>query len=129
MFILTPNQHIGCWETGFAPQWITREYLSRRGSNPFNEDQLTPSRCSLLGSNLRTIQIEGQTIGHWFLQVETQPEVGEEGYDRGAEILTNFFHEQIRKFLDDELDPKGKQIIEACLDGATVRDYVELSQV
>lgn len=129
MFILTPNQHVGCWKTGFAPQWITREYLSRRGTSHFRDDQLTPSRCPLLGSALRTIQVEGQTIGHWFMQVETQPEVGEEGYDRGAEILTTFFHEQIRGFLEDELDPRGKQIIEACLDGAVHADYVELSKV
>lgn len=129
MFVLTPNQHVGCWRTGFAPQWITREYLSRRGPNPFKDDQLEPSRCPLLGSSLRTIQIEGQTIGHWFLEVETQPEVGEEGYDRGAEMLTTFFHEQIRGFLEDELHPRGKKIIEACLDGAVASDYVELSQM
>lgn len=127
MFVLIPNQHIGCWKTGFAPQWITREYLSRRGSNPFNDDQLVASRCSLLGSNLRTLQIEGHTIGHWFLQVETQPEVGTEGYDQGAKILVDFFHQQIKTFLEDDLDPKGKKIIQACLDGATVEDYVSLS--
>lgn len=127
MFVLIPNQHIGCWKTGFAPQWITREYLSRRGSNPFNDDQLVASRCSLLGSNLRTLQIEGHTIGHWFLQVETQPEVGTEGYDQGAKVLIDFFHQQIKTFLEDDLDPKGKKIIQACLDGATVEDYVSLS--
>jgi len=127
MFVLTPNQHIGCWKTGFAPQWIAREYLSRRGPNEFKEDQLIPSRCPLLGYAMRTIQIEGQTIGHWFLRVETQPEVGEDGYDLGAALLTNFFHDQIRSFLHADLDLSGRRIIEACLDGASVRDYELLS--
>jgi len=129
LFILCPNQHIGCWETGFAPQWIAREYLSRRGTTPFPEGKLLDARCSILGRVPRTLQVEGQTVGHWFTSVETQPEVGESGYDRGAEILVKFFHEQIGKFLVDDLDPLGKQIIEACLDGATVKDYEGLVSV
>ncbi|MEM9295042.1 MAG: DUF4914 family protein [Planctomycetota bacterium] len=129
MFILCPNQHIGCWETSFAPQWITREYLSRRGSASFNPDHLLDSRCPLLGRTRQTIQVEGQQIGHWFLQVETQPEVGEEGYDQGAAMLAEFFHEQIRKFQHDDLDPLGKKIIQACLDGASVQDYDALIPV
>ena len=128
LFVLVPNQHIGCWETGFAPQWIAREYLSRRGSAPFADEKLINSRCSLLGQTPKTIQVEGQTIGHWFLQVETQPEVGTEGYDRGAEILTEFFHNQIRTFLESDLDPRGREIIEACLSGAKIEDYQKLSQ-
>ena len=87
LFILTPNQHIGCWQTGFAPQWIAREYLSRRGPSEFADDKIMESRCSLLGQTPKTIQIEGQIIGHWFLQVETQPEVGEAAYDAGAQNL------------------------------------------
>ncbi|MEM1028039.1 MAG: DUF4914 family protein, partial [Planctomycetota bacterium] len=83
----------------------------------------------LLGRTPRNIQVEGQTVGHWFLQVNTQPEVGDEAYDQGAEILTAFFHEQISKFLHDDLDPKGKEIIDACLAGATVEDYEKLSVV
>ncbi|MFG0254132.1 MAG: DUF4914 family protein, partial [Rhodopirellula sp. JB053] len=127
MFILTPNQHIGCWETGFAPQWIAREYLSRRGTSEFPTDKVVDSRCPLLGQTLKTLQVEGQTIGHWFLQVQSQPEVGEEAYDEGARILTEFFHEQIRNFLVDDLDAHGRKIIEACLDGAKHSDYVQLS--
>jgi hypothetical protein len=127
MFVLIPNQHVGCWATGFAPQWITREYLSRRGSASFPPGKVINSRCPLLGRSPRTIQVEGQTIGHWFLQVETQPEVGEEGYDQGAEMLTSFFHDQIRQFLDGDLDVKAQEIIRACLDNASVDDYDALS--
>lgn len=127
MFLLIPNQHIGAWETGFAPQWIAREYLARRGAAEFDPAKLVDARCPLLGRTPQTIQVEGQVVGHWFLQVETQPEVGEAGYDRGAEILTSFFHEQIAKYLNDDLDPKAREIIQACLDGATVADYERLS--
>ncbi|MCA9259057.1 MAG: DUF4914 family protein, partial [Planctomycetales bacterium] len=34
LFVLIPNQHIGAWRVGFAPQWIAREYLARRGPAP-----------------------------------------------------------------------------------------------
>lgn len=128
LFVLIPNQHIGCWSTGFSPQWIAREYLSRRGSAPFAEDKLIDSRCPLLGKTPKTIQVEGQTIGHWFLQVETQPEVGPRGYDQGAAILTEFFHDQVRTFLESDLDSKGREIIDACLSGASVSDYEALSR-
>ncbi|HBE68203.1 MAG TPA: DUF4914 domain-containing protein [Planctomycetaceae bacterium] len=128
MFILTPNQHVGCWQTGFAPQWIAREYLSRRGTDDFAADKVTRSRCSLLGLTPKTIQIEGQTIGHWFTSVESQPEVGEAAYDEGARILTEFFHSQIKNFVSDDLDHRGQKIIEACLEGASYDDYVALSK-
>ena len=123
LFVLIPNQHIGCWEVGFAPQWIAREYLARRGSAKFRPEQLAPARCPLLGSTLDTLQVEGQIIGPWFRQVDTQPEVGEDGYDAGAAILQKFFHEQINKFADPDLAAAGHQIIAACLQGASVEDY------
>jgi hypothetical protein len=128
LFVLIPNQHVGCWEVGFSPQWITREYLARRGSAPFEPQHMQDCRCPLLGRTRKTIQIEGAQIGHWFMQVDTQPEVTPEGYDKGAEILTGFFHDQLRKFQHDELDPIGKRIIDACLDGATVQDYDRLGK-
>ncbi len=121
--ILTPNQHIGAWEVGFMPQWIAREYLARRGPAPFRKDQLRPARCPLLGYTLHQLQVEGRAVARWFLQVDTQPEVGEEAYDKGAEILTNFFKDCVRQYLDADLDPLGRQIIECCLDNGTVEDY------
>ena len=56
-----------------------------------------------------------------------QKEVGEAGYDAGAEILKGFFAEQLAKFDHPELDPRGKKIIEACLKGADVDAYRALS--
>jgi len=122
-FVLIPNQHIGSWKVGFAPQWVAREYLARRGTSPFRKDELMPSRCPLLGYHRHKTQVEGQTLGTWFFDVATQPEVGEEAYFAGAKILTDFFHLQLRKFLHPELDPLGRQMIQACLDGASVPEY------
>lgn len=123
LFVLIPNQHIGAWHVGFSPQWIVREYLARRGAAPFRPGDLVASRCPLLGYNKHTLLVEGQTIGTWFLDVAQQPEVGPEAYDRGAKMLTEFFHQQLQQFLVDDLRPLGKRVIEACLDGATVNDF------
>ena len=122
-YILCPNQHVGAWECGFMPQWIAREYLARRGSAKFKPDQLQPARCSLLGNALFQLQVEGRFIPRWFLQVQTQPEVGEEAYDQGAEMLYDFFHKQLKKFDSNELAPLGRQIIQCCMDRGTVDQY------
>ncbi len=122
-YILTPNQHIGAWETGFMPQWLVRDYLARRGHAHFHSDQIVPSRCPLLGYSLQKMRIEGVQLPRWFLQVDTQPEVGPEAFDQGAEILTEFFHAQLKKFIQPDLDPLGREIIDCCLAGGTVEDY------
>jgi hypothetical protein len=123
LFVLIPNQHIGSWAVGFAPQWIAREYLARRGPSPFPRDALVPARCPLLGYHRDTMNIEGQTIGTWFFDVARQPEVGEAAYDAGARILTDFFHAQLRTFLHDDLTPLGREIIQECLSGADAARY------
>ncbi len=125
-YILTPNQHVGAWKTGFMPQWLARDYLARRGSAPFLPGQLVPARSSLLGYTLRKMRIEGTVIPEWLFQTELQPEVGTEAYDKGNKILTDFFHEQIEKFLQPELDDLGRDIIECCLDGGSLEEYEEL---
>jgi hypothetical protein len=122
-YALIPNQHVGCWEVGFMPQWITREYLARRGGAAFTKNQVAPSRCSLLGWNPSSIVVEGRPIGSWFFQVEKQPEVGEEAYDKGAKILTEFFHKELSQFRNPDLHPLGKQIIEMCFDEVDVNEY------
>ncbi len=122
-YILTPNQHVGAWKTGFMPQWLVRDYLARRGHARFQEKQIVPSRCSLLGYALQTMRIEGVMIPRWFLQVDTQPEIGPEAFDNGARMLTEFFHDQIKQFLQPDLDQMGRDIINCCLEGGTVEDY------
>ena len=125
-YVLTPNQHIGAWETGFMPQWLMRDYLARRGVAPFRSDQLVASRCPLLGYALQAMRIEGTSIHRWFLEVDTQPEVGPEAFDEGARTLTDFFHREVRKFLQPELDPAGRNIIECCLSNGGIEDYENL---
>ena len=125
-YILCPNQHVGAWETGFMPQWIAREYLARRGGARFSRAQVTPSRCPLLGFAMRSVVVEGQTIPGILLQVEKQPEVGTSAYDQGARQLTDFFHKELTQFLEADLHPLGRRIIECCLAGGSVGDYVAL---
>ncbi|WP_428388694.1 DUF4914 family protein [Mucisphaera sp.] len=127
LFVLCPNQHVGVWAVSFMPQWITREYLARRGDTPFRPEQLTPARSNLLGYTLKQLQVEGTPIDEGMLRVETQPEVGTEAYDAGDMELRNFFREQLEQFLEPDLHPHGRRIIEACLNGATAADYEELS--
>ncbi len=124
--ILCPNQHIGAWSAGFMPEWVAREYMASREKVLFDREELVPARCPLLGYALRSMQVNGQAIPSYFLQVDQQPEVGEEAYDIGAEKLTNFFHRQIQKYLTPDLDRLGREIIEACLVGATADDYNQM---
>lgn len=122
-YTLVPNQYIGVWKVGFKPQLLMREYLTRRGSAKLRSDQYQPARCPLLGYELNYLTIEGEKIPSRFLQVHRQSEVGEEGYDAGAEILYNFFRKELEKFHQPDLAATGKRIIDACLSDATVDDY------
>lgn len=121
--ILIPNQHIGAWKVGFMGQWIARDYLARRGPDPFPPSTVQPARCPLLGYALSSMVIEGQDIPPIFLQVERQSEVGEQGYDAGASILTEFFRDELSSYQRSEFDPLGRQIIDCMLDGGSVSDF------
>jgi hypothetical protein len=123
-YVLIPNQHVGAWRVGFMPQWIAREYLARRGGAKFRKEQLTPARCPLLGYAMYYMQVEGTQISHWFLEVNKQGEVGDDGYDAGASVLREFFHRELAPFLEaPDLDPTGRRIIESCLADADVEEY------
>ncbi|NSW54308.1 MAG: DUF4914 family protein [Anaerolineae bacterium] len=122
-YVLTPNQHVGAWKVGFMPQWLMREYLARRGSARFQPESLRESRCSLLGEYPHQITIEGRAFSRWFFAVETQPEVGIEAYDQGAEILYRFFSKVLEDYLTEDLNPLGRQIIECCIEQGSVSDY------
>ena len=124
--ILVPNQHIGAYHVGFMPQWIVREYLARRGSARFNLEQIRPSQCALLGYALRGVKVEGTAIPRELLEVQRQPEVGEEGFKAGARILSDFFKKELEKFNTLELDPLGQQIIKCCLEDGSLDDYIRL---
>jgi hypothetical protein len=125
-YVLIPNQHVGAWHVSFMPQWLAREYVARRGGAKFTPQQVKPARCPLLGFALRSMMIEGQSIPPMFLQVERQPEVGEPAYDAGAAILREFFVKQLADFQDPDLMPQGRRIIQCCLDGGTLQDYLAI---
>ncbi len=122
-YTLVPNQYIGVWKVGFKPQLMMREYLTRRGNAKLKNDQYRPARCPLLGYELNYLTIEGAKIPSRFLQVHKQTEVGNEGYDAGAELLYNFFKKELPKYMTPELSDTGRKIIEACLAGASIDDY------
>ncbi|PJJ28607.1 DUF4914 family protein [Lacrimispora celerecrescens] len=125
-YVLIPNQHIGAYEVSFMPQWVAREYIARRGSAKFKPEHLVEARCPLLGFGLDSLKIDGQYIRRAFLRPETQQEVGIQGYDDGAKILTDFFKQELMNYYTDDLNPLGKQIIDMFLAGATVKDYLEI---
>ena len=125
-YILIPNQYIGAYHVGFKPEWISREYIARRGSVKFREGQLEPSRCPLLGFSPPQLRVSGYDIPRTLLQVQEQIEVGLDGYDKGAEILEQFFKDELKQYLTDDLNPVGKKIIELVYSGASIEEYVAL---
>lgn len=125
-YLLFPNQHVGAWKVSFMPQWISREYISRKGAARFRESQLKTARSPLLGYVPASIEIEGRDIPEELIRVERQPQVGADGYDKGAEILRDFFRQELSKFMNGELDPLGRKIIDCCLENGGVEDYEKL---
>ncbi|HEY9123769.1 MAG TPA: DUF4914 family protein, partial [Bacteroidales bacterium] len=125
-YTLVPNQHIGAWKVGFKPQLLMREYLTRRGNAKLRSDQYQYARCPLLGFELNYLTIEGAKIPSRFLQVHKQVEVETSGYDAGAEILYDFFRKELQQYLTPELSNTGRKIIEACLAGASVEEYLSI---
>ncbi|MEJ5284496.1 MAG: DUF4914 family protein [Brevinematales bacterium] len=123
LYLLIPNQHIGAYKVGFMPEWIIREYLAKRGNAKIKQNQLIPSKCSLLGYALDNVKFEGIYLPHSLLQVNLQTDVGEEAFKIGSEMLYNFFHKELKQYLTQELNPLGRKIIECCMDKGTVEDY------
>ena len=123
---LIPNQYIGAYHVGFMPQWITREYLARRGSVKFRPDQTVEARCPLLGYALESLKIDGNYIPRGLLQTNLQLEVGEEAYDLGAGMLADFFAQELAQFRTKDPDDEGKRIIGCFFDGGSVDDFNRL---
>jgi hypothetical protein len=121
-YVLFPNQNIGCWEVGFMPQWIGREYFARRGSARFGPDVLVPARLPLLGRAPMGITVEGQQIPRWLFHVELQREIHAEVYDQGARQLQDFATSELAQYLVDDLDPLGREIIDCAVGGGSVED-------
>lgn len=126
-FVLTPNQHIGAYKVGFSAEWLTREWIARKGAGRMRADQLEPARCSLFGYTPKEITLDGQPVRRTLLRPETQSAMGPEAYDAGCAILTGFFKAELQQFLTEDLDPLGRQIIEVCLRDGSIEDYEALT--
>ncbi len=126
-YVLTPNQHIGAYNVGFAAEWLTREYMARRGVGRFSMENFSPARLALFGYTPKEIKLDGQQVRPTLLRPAYQSQVGEEAYDIGAKILTDFFKSELQQFLTEELDPLGRQIIEICLRDGGIEEYVTLT--
>lgn len=122
-YVVIPNQHIGIYKIGFAAEWISREYLARRGGITMKMDRLTTARCPLLGYIMKEMKVDGQHIRSIFLRPETQETLGTEGYDKGAQILYNFFAKELSVYDVEELHPVGKEILEIFKNGGSIDDY------
>lgn len=86
-------------------------------------DRLSPARCPLFGYALNEMKVDGQRISSRFLRPELQESLGEEGYDKGAEILYKFFEKELAVYDCEELHPVGKQILECFKKRGSVEDY------
>ena len=126
-YVLIPNQHIGIYKTGFAAEWISREYLARRGGVNMKMDHLLPARCALLGYALKEMKVDGQQISSKFLRTERQETLGLEGYDKGATILYDFFAKELSGYDVEELHPVGQQILECFKNGGSIEDYCAIT--
>jgi hypothetical protein len=105
---------------------MAREYLAKRGYAKFKDIDVVKARCPLLGYSLDHMEVNGQSIGKVLLQPELQVEMGTEGYDKGAKMLSDFFKKELAKFDTPELDPLGKKILDMCMDDATLEDYINV---
>lgn len=125
-YVLIPNQNIGIYQVGFAPECISREYLARRGGVNMRMDRLIPAPCPILGYCLKDMKVDGQHIPPKFLRPELQELLGEEGYRVGANILTDFFAGELKVYDTEELHPVGRRILECFAAGGTVEDYCKI---
>ncbi|MDN4473755.1 DUF4914 family protein [Demequina zhanjiangensis] len=126
-YVLVPNQHIGAYKVGFSAEWLTREWLARKGGGRMRADQIEPARCPLFGYSPKEITLDGQPIRRTLLRPELQSQVGTEAYDAGCAIITGFFKSELEQYLTDDLSPLARQIIETCMNDGTVEDYEALT--
>ncbi|MBI9098333.1 MAG: DUF4914 family protein [Spirochaetaceae bacterium] len=122
-YTLTPNQNVGAWNVKFMSEWMGRSILTAAKDDFFEKENLLEARSPLLGYTPKRAKVHNFDIPEGFLRVETQSEVGPDAYDQGAKMLTDFFKEEVSQFLEDDLDPLGKKIIELFLSDAPIKDY------
>lgn len=126
-YILLPNQYVGSYKVGFAAEWVTREYLSRKGGVKIASEKLVEAKCTILGYALDSMKLDGHYMKKELLQPHLQPELGLEAYETGAKILTDFFKKELKQFIKPELSELGKKIIDLVMNDAPISEYEKLT--
>ncbi len=72
------------------------------------------------------ITVEGQQIPRWLFHVDLQRELHAESYDVGAAQLQDFAVRELQHYLVDDLDPRGRAIIDRLIEGGSVEDFERL---
>jgi hypothetical protein len=124
--VIIPVKHIGCYDVSFKAEWISREYLSRRGQAKFSRGELEAHGTPLLGYSMRSVKVDGKEIPKQLLRVFEQPEVGMEAFLQGSRKLEDFFKQELRCYLCDDLDPLGREIIESFMRGDSLQELEKL---
>jgi hypothetical protein len=70
------------------------------------------------------MQVEGTQIPHWLLEVNQQSEVGDDGYDVGAQMLWDFFCRELQPLATHtDLIGQGREIIDCCLSRGSLANF------
>ena len=96
-------------------------------TNDFSSERANRDLPVVAEDALKEMKVDGQHISSRFLRPEKQAALGEEGYDKGAEILYNFFEKELAVYDTEELHPIGKQILECFYNRGTIEDYCAIT--
>jgi len=119
-YILCPNQHVGIYKTSFAPQWVAREHIAQNG---FKFDSLKKAKLTLLGYIPENITVFDKIIPEYLFDTSLQPEVTFDAYEKGSEIIYNFFKKNLEKYYTSDLNPIGKKIIDIFNSNGSIEEY------
>ncbi|MDD2941971.1 MAG: DUF4914 family protein [bacterium] len=125
--VVLPNQHSGSYETDFGGLWVMRHWLCQKANGALNlEEHIRPARHPLLGYTFRNVRIRDHQVPEHLLRINRQSDVGDDGYDNGAAILSNAYKDILKDYLKPGLDKHIRHVIEACLGDASHEEYKNL---
>ena len=120
------------YRIGFAGEWIAREYLARRGGVVREETAGTWRKMSAVWL------FAGRNENRWADDPSEVPatgtavasKLGEEGYDKGAKIITDFFKEELEQYTTCRSWTRWEErSIELCMNDAPLEAYLELTPI
>ena len=112
--ILVPNQHVGAYQVGFAPQHFLRAHLCLGGT-------ITPgdwAPCALLGQEIEPFAAgDGEPLPDVLFRPHRQPELRDGRYERGRAIVERSLRAYLPRYLQPHLHPVAARLIRAVVDG------------